>query len=115
MAKLYVPSDVPAEFCYLGNFTNTYFDLYNSANPVGSNVPYYRIYYNYDDNFYLQSFTNFPNYANNNYPYVETTNSIYNSISNFKYFIVAFVVIFFLVFVCNVVTSIFKRGGIFSA
>lgn len=114
MNKIYVNSDIPSDYVYIGNFTNTYFDLYNTNNPQGQTVTYYRVYYSYDDNFSLPYVATFSNYQSYNYPMIERTDSIFQSIGNYKYFTISFIVIFFMVFICNIVSSIFKRGGLFS-
>ena len=36
MAKIYVPEEIPNDFCYIGNITDTYFDLYDKSNIQGT-------------------------------------------------------------------------------
>ena len=43
--KLYVPEEIPEQYNYIGNITNSYFDLYDKSNVQGSSGVYYRIYY----------------------------------------------------------------------
>lgn len=114
MNKMFVNPNIPSEYKYLGNMTNAYFDLYNTNNPQGRTVDYYRVYYSYDDNFYLVNTQTYSNYQSYNFPEIERTDSILSSVSNYKIAIVCFVIIFLIVFLFNVISSIIKRGGIFS-
>lgn len=112
--KMYVNENIPSQFKYLGNMTNTYFDLYDTNNPAGRTVQYYRVFYSYDDNFYIQYQQTYGSYNQYDYPAIERTTSVFSSVNNYKIFTICFIVVYLLIFICNVVTSIFKRGGIFA-
>ena len=114
MKKVYVPSDVPNDYIYLGNMTNTYFDLYNTNNPQGQTVNFYRVFYSYDDNFVLQYSQTYSQYQQYNYPTIDRTTSIFQSANNYKIFTIGFIICFLIVFIANQITSIVKRGGIFA-
>lgn len=112
--KIYCSSDIPSDYIYLGNFTDTYFDLYNTNNPQGQTVDYYRVYYSYDDTQYLIRSQSYSNYQSYDFPIIERTDSMFSSYNNLKIFSISFIIIFSIIFISNIVTSIFKRGGVFS-
>lgn len=113
--KMYVNSDIPSEYKYLGNMTNTYFDLYNTNNPRGQTVQYYRVFYSYDDNFSLQYQQTYSQYQDYNFPQIERTTSVFSNTHCVNYMTIAFIVCFLIVFIANQITSIVKRGGIFAS
>ena len=114
MAKMYVPDNIPQEYHFLGNMTNTYFDLYNTNNPRGQTVQYYRVFYSYDDNFSLQYQQTYGSYQDYNFPTIERTTSVFSNTHCVNYMTIAFIICFLIVFIANQITSIVKRGGIFA-
>lgn len=112
--KMYVPAEIPQDYKYLGNMTNTYFDLYNTNNPRGQSVNYYRVFYSYDDNFNLVYSQTYSQYQDYNFPQIERTTSIFSNTHAVNYMTIAFIICFLIVFIANQITSIVKRGGIFA-
>ena len=112
MAKFYVPSDVPEEYYYLGSLTNTYYDLYDKSNIQNTSGVYYRIYYAFDPSYWEARSYNYSQYNSTAFPVIETTNSVFARYDNYKIFSVSFVIIFLIILLCNIMTSIIKRGGV---
>lgn len=112
MAKLYVPKEIPKEYNYLGNITDTYYDLYNKSNIQNSTSDFYRVYYNINPDLYTHNEDYYGEIFNTNFQQVDTSSSILNHPNNLSIFGVAFIVLFTIVFILNIVTSIIKKGGL---
>lgn len=110
MDKLYI-GDIPDSFCYAVFGTN-YIDLFKSPNLSG-NMERYRIYM-YDNYFnYSHGYTTYSTTNPQTAQYIDVSNEFvyrrdFPSIVSVS---VVFVVVVCLL--CNIVTSVFKRGGIF--
>lgn len=110
MDTLYT-GDIPSDFKY-AVFSNDYITLYNRPNATNETLPYYRIYKNYDCFLYSTGTTNF-NFNTSVFTEIKTSdNWLYRGDID-KIFTVSFFCILLFVFVFNIVTSIFKKGGVF--
>lgn len=104
--------DIPSDYTF-AVFSNDYITLYNKPSARNETLSYYRIYLNYDGFFFSTGNTTF----GNNTTYFETVNTSDNWLYRpdiDKIFVVSFICILLFIFVFNIVTSIFKRGGVFS-
>lgn len=112
MDTLYI-GDIPEEYHY-AVFNNGYITLYNTDSfRSNKEYPYYRIYTNLGGFYYVEGQSIFNNYStidvqeinvSNNWLYRQDIDSI---------FIVVFIICFLFVFLFNIVTSVFKKGGVF--
>lgn len=109
---LYVPKDIPKEYNYLGNVTDTYFDLYNKSNIQNSTSDYYRVFYNLSPDLYIHYQDTYGEIFNTNFEQIETSSSVFSRPDCLSIFGVAFIVLFAIVFTINIVTSVIKKGGL---
>lgn len=112
MDTLYI-GDIPQEYCY-AQWGNDYVTLYNTNNFTNGNYDYYRIYYNAPGFFYSKGSTNITN------NYTNITTQKVNVSDDWLYrkdigsiFTVSFIIILLFIFVFNIATSVFRKGGIF--
>lgn len=110
MDTLYI-GDIPSNFHY-AVFSADYITLYNVSSAQNQTVDYYRIYKNYDNFMYTTGTTT----VGNNRTYYQdisvSNNWMYRSDID-KIFTVCFIIFFMFIFVFNIVTSVFKKGGVF--
>ena len=104
--------DIPEEYCY-AIFGDNYIDLYNEEHLQGT-LDFYRIHL-YNNLFEYEHLTN--TYSNNN----STIATFVSTTDNYMYrpdfdsiCFIALVNCLVLVLLLNIVTSVFKKGGIFS-
>lgn len=103
--------DIPADFKF-AVFSNGYVDLYNQPYAQNTSLPYYRIYLNNNGFYYNEGVHNF-GYSETSFQEIKTSNNwLYRSDID-KIFTVCFFCILLFIFVFNIVTSVFKRGGVF--
>lgn len=112
MVKIYVPAEIPENYVYIGNITNTYYDLYDRANIQGTNGNYYRVYYNFEPSYWQEYEYQNSSYYSTNFQSIERTSSIFARPDNYKIFSVAFSFIVLVILLINIMTSIIKRGGV---
>lgn len=112
MDTLYI-GDIPEDFCY-AVFSNDYITLYNTNIFIpGNNYNYYRIYLNSDGFYYSEGTTSISNYNNITAQQIEVSqNWMYRGDID-KIFLVTFIICILFIFVFNIVTSVFKKGGVF--
>lgn len=110
--KIYVPKEVPEDYIYLGNITNTYYDLYNRSNTQGTNGNYYRVFYAFEPDYWQMYSYQSSQYYETNYQPIERTDSFIARYDNYKIFTTGFCLIFLLIFLINIVSTIVKKGGI---
>lgn len=111
--KLYVNKDIPEEYKYM-DFHADYVDLYNKATFRDETTEVYRIYYSVSPNTYYayeKTFGSYQTYTYQEYP--RTSDICYRSdfpqiVQVCMYFVIVFI------FLCNIITSIYKKGGVFS-
>lgn len=108
MDTLYI-GDIPSDYCY-AIFGDNYIDLYNSSNvTVGSQ--FYRIYF-YDNYFAYDSLVNTSITATAKYINVTNYYMYRRDISNIAF--LSLTICLLLTLLLNLVTSIFKKGGVLS-
>lgn len=112
MAKLYIPESIPYDYKYITNITNTYFDIYKVSNTAGTSGTFYRVYYGLDEDIFQQNSYNHSNYSGYNTIQIDRTNDILarKDISNIC--ITSFSVIFLILFLFNILSSILRKGGV---
>lgn len=110
--KIYVPKEIPQEFVYIGNITNSYYDIYDRSNIQGHNGTYYRIYYSLDPSYWQAYSYSASQYNTTQYLQIDRTDSFLARSDNYKIATTGFCLIFLLIFLINLVTSIIKKGGI---
>lgn len=112
MDKLYI-GDIPQQYHY-ARFSSNYIDLYDSATLTSGNTyTYYRVYLYNNQFMYEQLSTTTGGYYNTQYNTdIEVTN-------DFKYrrdfpsiLTMLLVIILFLVWCTNIITSIINKGGV---
>lgn len=111
MDTLYI-GDIPEEYCY-AQFSSDYITLYNTSNLSGT-LTYYRIYTSWDGFFYSTGTTSFGNYQSQTATRVDvSSNWLYRQDID-KIFTVVFIIAVMFIFVFNIATSVFRKGGVFS-
>jgi hypothetical protein len=110
--KVYVPQSIPNDYKYITNITSNYFDLYNTNNTAGKTLTFYRIYYSFNDDMYFTYSQNYGQYNSLNLQEIERSTSIFSRHDNLQLFTISFVVLFFIIFIINIMTSIVKKGGV---
>ena len=111
MDTLYI-GDIPSEYHY-ASFNGDYITLYNRASATNTTLHYYRIYKHYDNFMYSEGDQQFGSYNTTYFTDVKVSNYwMYRSDID-KIFIVCFIIIIMFVWVFNLVTSMFKKGGVF--
>lgn len=113
MVKLYVPDSIPSDYKYITNITNTYYDIYALPNTQGSRGIFYRVYYSLDEDLIQENTYNHSlNTGITTIP-IERTNDILarKDISNIC--VTCFSVIFLILFLFNILSSILRKGGVF--
>lgn len=111
MDKIYV-GDIPSEYCY-AIFHDNYIDLYKQMNIQGS-LDFYRVYL-YNNLFeYEHKYEIYDNTNDEIATYVSTTdNYLYRQdMPDIMFMSIVYVLI--IVVLLNLVTSCFKKGGVFS-
>lgn len=112
MDAVYIGKNIPSEY-HFAIFGDGYIDLYNTDRLQNGTFTYYRIYRNCDGFFYT---TGERRYSLTS----ETTAQLIGVSDNWLYrsdidkiFTVSFFFILLFIFVFNIVTSVFKKGGVF--
>lgn len=110
MDTLYI-GDIPSDYKY-AIFSNDYITLYNQSSATNETLNYYRIYTNYDGFYYTTGSTEF-RFNTTTFDEIKVSdNWLYRSDID-KIFTVSFFFILLFIFVFNIVTSVFKKGGVF--
>lgn len=110
--KLFVPEEIPEEFIYIGNITNSYFDLYDRSNIQGSSGTYYRVFYALEPSYWQAYSYQSSQYNQTSYQAIERTDSFLARPDNYKIVTCGFCIIFLFIFLINLVTTLIKKGGI---
>ena len=110
--KIYVGSDIPAEY-HWARFSNNYIDLYKNEHLTGTQ-DYYRIYL-YDNLFmYDHLQTTYTQYNETIATFVDTTDNVLYRRDLPSICFLSLVEIMIILIVCNMITRVFKKGGIFN-
>lgn len=111
MDTLYI-GDIPADYHY-AVFSNGYITLYNKAQGYNEILQYYRIYTTNNGFYYSTGQQSFSSYNVTYFQDVKVSNDwMYRSDID-KIFVVCFIIFFMFIFVFNIATSVFKKGGVF--
>lgn len=111
MDTLYI-ADIPSEYHY-AVFSDNYITLYNQPSGYNETLNYYRVYTTNNGFFYSQGYTDFGRYQTTIFTDINVSNNwLYRSDID-KIFLVCFIIILMFIFVFNIVTSVFKKGGVF--
>lgn len=110
MDTLYI-GDIPTDFKY-AVFSGDYITLYNQPTATNETLPYYRIYKNYDEFMYSTGVTDF-RYSTTTFTEITVSNNWLYRTDIDKIFTVSFFFILLFIFTFNIVTSVFRRGGVF--
>jgi len=111
MDTLYI-GDIPKEYCY-AVFSNNYVDLYNTNNfVIDRTYPYFRIYLTYDEFLYSQGTSTPSRYNSIVTTQINVSNDIIYRRDFDKICSVTFIICFGIVLIFNIVTSVFKKGGL---
>ena len=111
MDTIYI-GDIPSDYHY-ATFGSDYITLYNQPSGYNSTLPYYRIYYNYDNFVYSTGFTTFSSYNRTDFTDVSVSNSWWYRGDLDAILTCVFIISIFFVFIFNIITSCFKKGGVF--
>lgn len=110
--KLFVPEEIPEEYCFIGNITSSYFDLYDRSNIQGTSGVYYRVYYSLEPSYWQAFEYSNSSYYTTSYQEIERTDSFLARPDNYKIVTCGFCIIFLFIFLINIVTTLIKKGGI---
>lgn len=111
MDKIYV-GDIPKDYCY-ARFSDGHIDLYRTSQLIGIQ-DFYRIYL-YDNSFiYDHLQTNYGQYNETIATLVQVTDDWYYRRDMPSIMFMSVVEILIIVIILNIVTSVFKKGGVFS-
>lgn len=108
--KLYI-GDIPNTFHY-AVYNNDYITLYDKQPRANTSYTYYRIY-DYDSLgfHYVAGTGTYGNYVSSTYDDIPVSNSWLYRGDVDKIFNMIFIIIFGIIFLTNLMTSAFKRGG----
>lgn len=116
MNNFYVPEGIGEDYIYIVP-SNDYYDLYNTiVIEPNRSYTYYRFYYDLDNDLYTTNTRNGNNYNTqilNAITVQPTHNYIYRK-DFADICIVSFIICFCIVLLLNIITSIFKKGGVLS-
>ena len=110
MDTLYI-GDIPSNYHY-ARFNNGYIDLFDRSNVSNQTLNYYRIYTNNNGFFYTTGTQQFYNQTTYFQDINVSNDWLYRSDID-KIFTVCFIIFFMFIFLFNIVTSVFKKGGVF--
>lgn len=111
MDTLYI-GDIPQEYCF-AQWGSDYVTLYNTDNFSTGSYDYYRIYFNAPGFYYSTGTTTINNYTNITTQKVNVSDDWLYRKDIGSIFTVSFIIILLFIFVFNIATSVFKKGGIF--
>lgn len=110
---IYVPADIPIEYKYIDMNANAgYFDLYNKEQFRNETATYYRVFFDYNEDFFLSYSKSFGTYTTT-YKEITRTNDFLYRRDLDGIFVVSFIIILFLIWAFNIVTRFVYKGGIF--
>ena len=110
---LYVDKDIPEEYRYM-DFHEEYIDLYNKSSFRDETTTVYRIYHCISPNTYYTYNKTFSNYNTTTYQEYPRTDDICYRQDFPQICTTVFIICILFVFLLNIVTSIFKKGGVLS-
>lgn len=111
MDNLYI-GEIPLDYKY-AVFSSDYITLYNKPSASNETLNFYRVYINVDGFYYTTGSTNFPSYNVTYFQEIPVTNNWLYRRDIPGIFTCSFIACILFVFVFNIVTSVFKKGGVF--
>lgn len=111
MDTLYI-GDISSDYHY-AVFSDGYITLYNQPSGFNETLNYYRIYTTNNGFFYSTGVTDFGRYQTTIFTDINVSNNWLYRTDIDKIFLVCFIIILLFLFVFNIVTSVFKKGGVF--
>lgn len=110
---IYVPADIPTEYKYIDmNAKAGYFDLYNKKEFRNETTTYYRVFFDYKEDFVLSYSKSFGSYTTT-YQEITRTSDFFHRRDLDGIFVVSFIIILFIIWALNIVTRLVYKGGIF--
>lgn len=111
--KLYLPDNIPSDYHY-AIFGNYYVTLYNKPSAQGETLDYYRIYFNYSPGLYTSGTTTFSSYNRTYFDNIPVSKDWFDRPDILNIVGVVFICSILGLFVINLFTSFFKKGGFLS-
>lgn len=102
--------DIPQEYHY-ALFNNGYIDLYNTPNLTNGTYNFYRVYTNAGGFYYRFLSTTYSQYNTTFAQEISVTNNNCYRQDFPDICLVTFFIVFFTVFLFNILTSIIRKGG----
>lgn len=112
MDVLYTGS-IPDEFHY-AVFSNDYVTLYDRPNAQNITLPFYRIYFNASGFYYSQGTTTFSQYNSTTFENIQVSDKWYYRKDSLNILLFTVVIFVSTLWIVNLFTSIFKKGGVLS-
>lgn len=109
--KIYLGSKIPDGYKY-AQFNNAYITLYNQPSAQGETITYYRIYFPYSYDLVSTGSASFNQYTRTYFEEVETSRSFFDRPDAYKMTTIIFIIILFGLFLFNIFTSMFRKGGV---
>lgn len=109
MDKLYI-GDIPLNYKY-AQFGSNYITLYSKSTGRNETLDFYRIYTNNNGFYYSVGSTTFGN-TTTSFQEIDVTDNFLYRTDVADIFSVSFFCILLFVFLLNLVTSVFKKGGV---
>lgn len=111
MDTLYI-ADIPEEYHY-AVFNTEYITLYNKPSAYNETLQYYRVYHTNLGYYYTTGQQSFSRYDTTYFQNINVSNNWMYRTDIDKIFTVCFIIFFMFIFLFNIVTSVFKKGGVF--
>lgn len=111
MDTLFV-GNIPLDYHY-AVFSNNYITLFNKSSGYNETLNYYRIYTTNNGFYYSTGTQTFSSYNRTEFQEINVSNSWLYRNDIDKIFSVCFFCIFLFVWIFNIVTSVFRKGGVF--
>lgn len=104
--------DIPIDYHY-AVFGNGYIDLYNVPQGHNQILPFYRVYTNNNGFYYTTGSQTYGQYTTTTFQNINVSQDWLYRNDIDKIFIVCFIIFIMFLFVWNIITSCFKKGGVF--
>lgn len=114
MDIIYVPKDIPSEYHYIKYSNYNYFDLFNTDRfSNNSTYDFYRVYYINGSYTYYKDTYNTSNYTNISTHNINISSENYYRPDFCNILMITFIIVFFAIFLFNIITSCIRKGGLF--
>lgn len=111
--KLYVNEEVPDGFHFI-RYGIGYYDLFNTQYLNNGSYNYYRVYYDFNQDMVTRGVLTVSQYQTYSLDQITTTHNVFYRKDIDSILTCCFIMCFLAVFLINWVTSIIKKGGVFS-